>query len=192
MLAWILASKLKYRSIFIYGIVYVFTLLIFFTAKYIDPKLDFPEAVAIKQQEFLALGGNSAVRVNELEPNFKSFVTNAPQAFIISAVRPFPADVQHLLSLAAAVEINALILFFFAFLFFRKNRSLRLSPFLLFCLFFSFSVLMMIGYSVNVLGAIVRYRSIVFPFLVVPMAANTDWRRIAALISGGMTSKQNM
>jgi hypothetical protein len=192
LVAWILASKLRYRPIFIYGIVYFVTLLIFFTAKYIHPKLNFPEAVAIKQQEFLALGGNSAVQVNKLEPNFQSFVLNAPQAFIISTVRPFPADVQHLLSLAAAVEINALILFFLAFLFFRKNRSLRLSPFLLFCLFFSFSVLMMIGYSVNVLGAIVRYRSIIFPFLVVPMAANTDWRRISALISGGMTSKQNI
>jgi hypothetical protein len=190
-IAWIVASKLQYKPIIVYSAVYLITALAFFTAKYIHPKLDLAEAVVIKQKEFLSLGGGSALAVNELKPTVGSFIINAPQSFIISTIRPFPSDVHHLLSLAAAVEINVLILFFIVFLFWRKNGT-TLTPFLLFCLFFSFSLLMMIGYSVNVLGAIVRYRSFVFPFLIVPMMAKIDWSRINKLLFDNMVNKNNI
>jgi len=189
--AWVLSQRLSYKPIIIYSFVYIASTIIFFTAKYISPKLNFPEAVVMKQQEFLGLGGGSAVAVNEIEPTFTNFVTNAPQAFTLSCIRPYPSDVHHLLSLAAAVEINAMILLFIIFLFWRKNGS-TVGPFLLFCLFFSFSVLMTIGYSVNVLGAIVRYRSIVFPFLFVPMIAKIDWEKISKfLFNNNIYNKNN-
>lgn len=190
-LAYVLANKLRYKPIAVYSVVYLTAALIFFTAKYIHPKLDFPGAVVTKQQEFLSLGGKSAVAVTELEPTFTSFVRNAPQAFTLSTIRPYPSDVHHLLSLAAAVEIGILLLLFIAFLVWRKNGT-SLSPFLLFCLFFSFSVLMMIGYSVNILGAIVRYRSIVFPFLMIPMIASIDWSKINKLLFGNILNKNNV
>lgn len=190
-LAWIIASRLPYKPLAIYSVVYLVCGLIFFTAKYIHPKLDFPEAVAIKQKEFLNLGGGSAVAVRELEPTFASFAGNAPQAFTLSTIRPYPSDVQHLLSLAAAAEIGFLLLLFFFFLIWRKPGT-ALTPFLLFCLFFSFSILMMIGYSVNVLGAIVRYRSLVLPFLIVPLVAKIDWRKINQLIFTNIKIKNNI
>lgn len=191
MIAWILATRLRLKPVFVFSGVYFLFILLFFTAKYIHPKLDFPEAVAIKQGEFLSLGGSSAVTVQKLTPNFISFVKNAPQAFALSTIRPYPSDVHHLLSLAAAIEINALLLLFIIFLVWRKNGT-GLSPFLLFCLFFSFSVLMMIGYSVNVLGAIVRYRSLIFPFLLVPMLAKIDWNKIYKLIFTNIDNKNNI
>jgi len=191
MLAWILANKLKYKPILVYTVVYTLSLLIFFTAKYIHPEFNFPEAVAIKQGEFLSLGGRSAIMVNKIKPSAEGFLVNAPQAFTLSTIRPYPSDVRHLLSLAAAVEINFLLLLFIVFLFMRRNGS-GFTPFLLFCLFFSFSVLMMIGYSVNILGAIVRYRSIVLPFLLVPMIAKIDWPRIGKLVFNGINNKNNV
>lgn len=190
-LAWIVASRWRFKPVYVYLSVYLVTAVVFFTAKYIHPKLDLAEAVVIKQKEFLELGGGSAVEVNELKPSVGSFIMNAPQAFSISTIRPFPSDVHHLLSLAAAVEINALLLFFIVFLFWRKNGT-TLTPFLLFCLFFSFSLLMMIGYSVNVLGAIVRYRSFVFPFLIVPMMAKIDWGKINKLLFDNINIKNNV
>ena len=190
-IAWVLAAKLRYKPIAVYSVVYLVTGFIFFTAKYVHPKFDLPEAVVIKQKEFLSLGGGSAVAVNELKPTFTSFLQNAPQAFALSTIRPYPSDVHHLLSLAAAMEINILLLLFVVFLFWRKN-GVSLNPFLLFCLFFSFSILMMIGYSVNVLGAIVRYRSIVFPFLIVPMIATIDWTKINKLLFDNMPNKNNI
>jgi hypothetical protein len=188
--AWLLCYKIKFKPLVIYTSVFIVFLTLFFTAKYFIPELDMPQSVVIKQQEFIKLQGHSSVVVNELKPTFPSFLINAPQAFSLSALRPYPSDVRHLLSLAAAMEIAFILLFFLIFLFWRKNGT-PLSPFLLFCLFFSFSVLFMIGYSVNNLGAIVRYRSIVFPLLLVPMAAKIDWARIGRFIFQNIKNENN-
>jgi hypothetical protein len=174
---WFLAQKVRMHPALVFGAVFIIALLVFFGASKLHPQLDFPNSVAIKQKEFMKLGGNSAVKVDTLQPTVGSFVRNAPQAFAISTIRPYPSDVRHLLSLAAALEINFLLFLFVIFLLYR-HKPVSLTPFHYFCLFFSFSVLMMVGYSVNILGAIVRYRSIIFPFLIVPMIALTDWRRI--------------
>jgi hypothetical protein len=189
--AWVLATKLRYKPIFVFSGTYFLFIVLFFTARYVHPKLDFPEAVVLKQQEFLSLGGNSAVAVQKLKPSFSSFIAQAPQAFTLSTLRPYPSDVRHLLSLAAAAEINLLLLLFIVFLVWRKDGN-HLSPFILFCLFFSFSVLMTVGYSVNVLGAIVRYRSLVFPFLLVPMIAKIDWDRIYRLTFTNIRHKSDI
>lgn len=190
-LAWIISQKLKVKPILIYAGTAVVFIGLFFLSRKIFPDLDFPQATVNKQKEFLKLGGGSAVEVTHLEPNFKSFVTNAPQAISLSIIRPYPSDVKHLLSLAAAIEINILLFLFLVFLVWRTNGT-KLSPFLLYCIFLSFSVLMMIGYTVNILGAIVRYRSIVLPFLVIPMIAMIDWQRIYALTAGNIQNKNNI
>jgi hypothetical protein len=191
LIAWALSERLRFKPVFVFGITTLLFVIIFFTARFVHPKLDFAEATVIKQEEFVKLGGGSAVEVNLLEPTFKSFVTNTPQALSLSIIRPYPSDVKHLLSLAAALEINLLLLLFIVFLIWRKNGT-KLSPLLLFFLFFSFAVLMMIGYTVNILGAIVRYRSIVLPLLVIPMVANIDWSRIGRLLLGNIINKNNI
>ena len=58
------------------------------------------------------------------------------------------------------------------------------------CIFvFSFSFLFMIGYTVNILGAIVRYRSIVLTLLLIPVVACADWKRVGRLFGGDMVKK---
>ncbi|HEV7333064.1 MAG TPA: hypothetical protein VGN63_18655 [Flavisolibacter sp.] len=186
--AWILASKLSIRPWAVFAGLYVFFAVLFFAAQYIHPRLNFPEAVVIRQQAFMGLGGNSAVEVQPLEPTVGSFLANFPDAIALSIIRPFPSDVHHLLSLAAAAEINFLLLLALLCIICRKEKF-RAPPFLLFCIFFSFSVLLMIGYTVNILGAIVRYRSIVLPLLLVPIVAMADWQRIGRLFNGNMQEK---
>ena len=177
LIAWIVAAKTRYKPLSVFIALYLLFGIIFFSAKYIYPELDLPKAVSEKQSAFLKLHGGSSVDVHILKPTLPGFIQNAPQAFALSSLRPFPSDVRHLLSLAAAVEINLLLILFLIFLILRKR--LRYSnPFLLFCFFFSLSVLMMIGYSVNFLGAIVRYRSIVLPLVIIPIVANIDWNKI--------------
>ena len=186
--AWILAHRLKKRPVLVFSAVYGVFIILFFTAKFIHPRLNFPEDVVARQEAFLSLGGGSAVAVKKLEPDVQSFSANFFQAFSLSTIRPYPSDVRHLLSLAAAVEINLLLLVFVLFLIWR-TKGTHLTPFLIFCIFFSFSVLLMIGYSVNVLGAIVRYRSIVLSLLVVPMVATIDWQHVGRLVSGDIKIK---
>ena len=186
--AWVLAEKSGKKPLVVFVGVYALFIILFFSARFMHPRLDLPEAVVARQEAFLGLGGGSAVAVKKLEPNFPSFLANAPQSFALSVIRPYPADVKHLLSLAASIEINALLLVFLLFLFWRRRGS-SWSPFLLFCVFLSFSVLMMIGYTVNILGAIVRYRSIVLSLLIVPMAAKIDWPSLFRLF--GSDIKKN-
>jgi hypothetical protein len=191
LLAWIIAEKFRVKPAIVFGVVWTLSTIVFFTARYINPRLDFPEATVVKQQEFLKLGGGSAIDVNRLEPTFKSFVMNTPQALSMTLLRPFPSDVKHLLSLAAAAEISVLLVLFLVFLFFKKKGP-RLTPFLWFCLSLSVGIILMVGYTVNILGAIVRYRSIIFPFLLAPMLANIDWPRISMLVPSSIKNKNNI
>jgi len=62
----------------------------------------------------------------------------------------------------------------------------------LFSVFFSFTVLLAIGFSVNNLGAIVRYRSIILPLLVIPVVALIDWERLGKVFFNGIKNKNNV
>jgi hypothetical protein len=182
-MAWLLANKWPKYGLVIFGSLYLLFGILFFTARYINHRLDFPQAVVNKQQDFMKLkGGNSTIPIEQLEPTAISFLKNTPQAINLSTIRPYPSDVRHILSLAAAIEINALLLMFLLFLFFRTNGT-KSKNLAYFCIFFSFSVLLAIGFSVNNLGAIVRYRSIIMPLLIIPMAAQIDWNRVLSIFT---------
>jgi hypothetical protein len=189
-IAWLLASRWPKYGLAIFGTLYIFFAILFFTLRYINPGLDFPQAVVNKQQDFIKLqGGSSTIPIKEIQPNAISFLKNTPQAINLSVVRPYPSDVHHILSLAAALEINILLLMFVLFLFWRTN-GLRSKNFIYFCIFFSLSLLLVIGFSVNNLGAIVRYRSVIIPLLVVPMAAQINWKKIESFFSGNNQLKK--
>jgi hypothetical protein len=191
LIAWLLAAKFSKRPLVVFAACYAAFVIFFFTAKYFDAHLDFPQAVVTKQQEFTSLLGNSSVPMKKLQPEFSSFIANTPQAISLSMIRPYPGDVRHLLSLAAAAEINLLLLLFVVFLFWRKNGN-RSPVFVYFCLFLSFSILLTIGYSVNNLGAIVRYRSIVLPLLLIPMFCEIDWSRLYSTLFSNIKNKDNV
>lgn len=191
-IAWMAANRWPRRSLAIFSVIYIASGIMFFMARYISPKLDFPQAVVNKQQEFIKLkGGNSSIPIKELEPNAISFLKNTPQAINLSTIRPYPSDVRHILSLAAAIEINILLLLFVIFILWHRNGH-QSRNFIYFCIFFSFSVLLAIGFSVNNLGAIVRYRSIIMPLLVVPMLASLDWQRLGKWFSTNIRNKNNV
>jgi len=180
-ITWLLAIRWPKYGLHIFCFLYLFFGILFFTARYINPQFDFPQAVVNKQKEFILIKGATSVPIKQLEPNAVSFLKITPQAVNLSVLRPFPSDVHHILSLAAAIEINALLLLFLLFLLFRKN-GYKQKEFIYFCIFFSFSLLLAIGFSVNNLGAIVRYRSVIIPLLVVPMATQINWEKINEII----------
>ena len=133
-IAWLLANRWPKYGLATFGTLYLLFGLLFFNLRLINPHLDFPRAVVNKQQEFIRLkGGNSNIPIKELEPTAASFLINTPQAINLSAIRPYPSDVKHILSLAAAIEINSLLLLFVLFIFFRCQAvKLFLSSFFFF------------------------------------------------------------
>jgi hypothetical protein len=190
-IAWLLASSWPKYGLAIFVSLYLIFFIIFFTARYINPRFDFPQAVVNKQAEFIKLKGTTSIPIRQLEPTVLSFLQNTPQAITLSTIRAYPVDFQHILSLAAAMEVILLLLLFSLFLIFHKN-GVNSMAFIYFCIFFSFSVLLAIGFSVNNLGAIVRYRSIIIPFRIVPMAAFTEWTKIGRLFFNNIKNKNNV
>jgi hypothetical protein len=61
-----------------------------------------------------------------------------------------------------------------------------------FCIFFCFSVVLAIGFSVKNLGAIVRARSIIMPGLVVPMLASLNWEKLGRIFQNNINNKRNL
>jgi hypothetical protein len=188
--AWILSYKFPKKVALIFLSVYLISGLLFFTMRYISPGLNFPQAVVDKQKAFKTLQGNSGFDFPELKPTVGSFLANTPRAISSTTLRPHPGDVKHILSMAAASETAFLLLLFILFLFWRTNGIKSLS-FIWFCIFFSFSFLLLIGFTVNFLGAIVRYRSIILPFLLVPVISLIDWERIYSILFNNIRNNSN-
>ncbi|MES2849201.1 MAG: hypothetical protein V4685_09100 [Bacteroidota bacterium] len=181
MAAWILAEKRKLSAAKTFAVIYAATLLLFFTIQYILPRVNLPQYMVEKQADFFKLEkGNTTIQLDTLNAEPGSFLSVAPQAIQHGLLRPFITDVKlSKIMLPLSIELvfyEILILLFFVFRLkgFSFNR-----PFVLFCLLFGLSLCLIIGYTVPVIGAIVRYRSVYLPFITAPFILGIDWNRLA-------------
>ena len=182
-LAWMVATKKKNFPLLSFFIIYFLGIIIFFTAHFLSPKLNLPQSIISKQLDFQKFTAASTyVQLDTLQPNFKSFVLNAPQAFAHGLLRPFFTDIKLSASLLPlAFEVFLYEIIFILFIFFR-DRKLSNQPFIYFGIFFGISILLIIGYTIPIIGAIVRYRSIYLPFLITPIICTIDWQKVKQFI----------
>ncbi len=133
------------------------------------------EIITQRQFDFLQLEkAGSQLPMNTLHPTIKSFFINIPHAFNHSFLRPFLCDSTNVFSLFLSIE---LLVYFILFLIYIrqlifKGIILNANIFLVFGLFISIIMLLIIGYIVPNTGSIVRYRSIYLPFLILPLLVN--------------------
>ena len=177
--AWIISVVKKYPPLITFIITYTIGAIIFFTAGSLSPKFNLPIKVAQKQLAFEQLQTPATyLKTDSLAPTFKSFVFNTPQALDHSLLRPYFTDYKLSASLLPlSLELFMYELLLLLFLFFR-NKNIKQHSFIVFGLFFSFSILLIIGYTIPVIGAIVRYRSIYLPFLLTPLICNINWQKV--------------
>jgi hypothetical protein len=149
---------------------------LFFGSKYIVPVIDAPAAVILRKQEFTRLGGQSILPQRNLEPSFISFLKNAPQALNHSLVRPYITEIYSPFYFLCAIEILLIWIMVFIW-YFRYRENMFGRPVIITMFMFSFVILLLIGYIVPQLGAIVRYRSIFIPFIIAPIVATIRWRK---------------
>ena len=147
--------------------IYFFLGIVFFGGKYIHPSLNFPAYVLDKQTAFLNhnLGG-STIEVKKINTATFEFIKQIPEAIYIAGFTPTINQLNKPITIFAFIEIMIFWISFFAFCLFFYQNKIKLSSYGLFVLFFSISILLMIGFTNNNIGAIVRYRSILFPFCV--------------------------
>lgn len=172
--AWWIAEKFFKEKWIAFFFVSVTGIAIFFCSKYIHPKLDLPISIVLRNKEFIKLGGHSFLPQQELKSTFPSFVRNAPQALNHTLVRPYITEVISPLYLLSALEILFIWILIF-YWFFRFIENPYKHSVVLFLALVSFVLLLLTGYIVPQLGAIVRYRSIFFPLILVPIIATIKW-----------------
>ncbi|MGN6604627.1 MAG: hypothetical protein ACTHK8_19370 [Ginsengibacter sp.] len=181
LIAWYFAERFFEKPILSFVIIYSIFTIAFFVSSFI-PSLDFPGHVVDRQESFIEIGkqGNSTIAVNKLKPGIISFIKNAPAALNLALMRPYLTTVKNPLYAPFAIEVFLLELLLVIFLFFHKKLSWK-EPVIYFNIFFSLTILLMAGYIVPIIGAIVRYRSIYFVFLFIPIVCSIDWQRIQKL-----------
>lgn len=179
LLAWIIAEKNPKYTFLIFCGIYIFITILFFCTELLPPSFNLPAHVSSRQRDFIeiAKGGASAININPLYANFRSFLNNVPQAFNHSFLRPYLTEHLNFLYIPSGLEIFIYELLFFLFIFFRE-RNIVFKPLIYFSLFFSITIFLVIGYTIPIIGAIVRYRSIYFPFILIPVICNIDWIKI--------------
>lgn len=184
LIAWLLTYKFPKKPFLSFVTLYTIAVVAFFGAAVISPKLNFPGYVAERQESFIEIGkaGNSTLPVKKLEPNLMGFIKSAPQAFNLALLRPYVSEIRNLQFIPFALEILLLEILIILFIFFR-TRNAPVNPLIYFNVFFSLTVLMMTGYTVPIIGAIVRYRSIYFVFLFIPIVCSINWKKILKVFS---------
>jgi hypothetical protein len=144
---------------------------VFFLSGKISSATDLPQYVIEKQNEFKQLSGTSNIEIPVLENNPSSFIKFFPVALDIALFRPHITEVKNLSYVPAVAEIILFWLVVLLSLFVKDKiaNNNEQSSFIIFCLFFSFSFLLIAGYTITFSGAIVRYKASVLPFLFVPV-----------------------
>lgn len=162
--AWCISEKYPLNKGWIFGGIYLFCLVVFFTAMYIHPAIDFPKYVVQKQAEFNELTGNSRVALPQLLPSLSGFTRFLPYAIDMALLQPHWNNIKNISYGAAAAENAVLLLMIIAGII-GAFRYKKMQPFILMLLYFSTSLLLLYGYTVTFAGAIVRYKSIAVPLL---------------------------
>ena len=179
MITVMLCKLMPYKKRVIVLITYSFFSLVFFLSAFSKSSFNLPVAVVNRKMDFATLvRGNTDIQMNELQPTFQSFMVNLPQAINHSLFRPYLWEFSQLSVLLTALEIFFYQLLILLFIFFRKKKNESIHHFNLFGLALLLNMMLIIGYTIPNIGAIVRYRSIFWVFLICPLLCNIDWKRL--------------
>jgi len=124
------------------------------------PEWDFLNLIVLKQSEFQHISGAAHTEsITGIIPSLGSVLYALPAAFRNCFLRPWFSEIENAGQLFAAVENILVILMFIGSLIFMKRKfSNSEQAIILFSLFFAFSLFAVIGITVPVVGALVRYK----------------------------------
>lgn len=139
-------------------------------ASLIDPRLNLFRYLAETQQFFIEnIKGNSNYNIIAIDGSIGDMVLNAPKAFVSALIKPGLLDLESenfLLRLLSVAE-NLLLLAFIGWSIFKSRVStIEQKNFLCLAVFFSITLLVLLGLVVNNLGALYRYKSNLLPILI--------------------------
>lgn len=149
----------------------------FFGLRLILPALDFPAWLAGKQAAFLGLPrGNTTIDLPALDGSFHAYLRVFPAALENGLLRPYGADIFQSW-LLAPFWIEWWVLWIFglaAMVWYVRHGARPVWSYFAWMGLFSLIVILIIGYTVPVLGALVRYRTVLYPLMTIPLLTWLD------------------
>jgi hypothetical protein len=183
--AWILSNRVKWRPVYIFVTVYLLCGLLVFNIDSVVEKIKPLAFISTRQAEYLKLQrAATQIELDTLQPGFKSFAGNAPQALNHALLRPYLWEMPVYSVLPLSVELFLYQFLLLLFIFFRRKDPDRSNQgFLYFAVFFTLSVFLFMGYIVPNLGALVRYRSLFLPLIITPILCCLDWEKVFKVLN---------
>lgn len=177
------AKKLLVSSVAVFVVVVT---LFFFSGSIFG--YDLVDTIVKKQHDFVNMVNTEAnysgsnIEIKELEPTILGFASCLVPAYINTLFRPFVTEADSFIKLVCCAE-NLLFLLLFLYMCIRfkpiDNNQFR---FILFTLCFMLVLYALIGMTTPNLGALVRYKIPVMPFLLCSMLTATDFNRLKKLM----------
>jgi hypothetical protein len=103
-------------------------------------------------------GTNSYIKTTGINNSSLQLIKNIPEALINTLLRPFPNDNGSFLMYPAMFEVWALLLFIITSIYLKKEIDKKTRGIIFSLLLFATLLLLLIGWTTPVLGAIVRFR----------------------------------
>lgn len=161
----ILSAKIKRHPAKLFLAVAVMGVLLLMSTFFIPTEYNPIKKLSEKQENMLKLGeAKTQVEIGKLEPNTLSLIRNIPVAFKNTVLLPTAFKNANKFILAFAIENLLFLILFFAALY-KPDKKIFEIPFFYFSITAIFLLFLIIGLTTPNLGTIVRYRSIVLPFL---------------------------
>ena len=152
---------------------------LFFLFGFVSPSANLPEAVVKRKADFaLQAVGATDLPMRELRPGVTGFISNLPQALNHSLLRPYIWEFGNKAVWLTAIELMAYQVLFLAFILFGNLKTGGVHVFNIYGWAFFLTMMLIIGYTIPNVGAIVRYRSLVWIFVLCPMLAGINWQRL--------------
>lgn len=147
----------------------------------------FLETLASKRNDFIMdaayyAHAQSYIEIGMIRPTLAAFVSETPIALLRAFQLPIIFYIQKPLELMPALENLVCIVLIICMAFWFKKPDKKQRAIIWFSLFFSIGLLWFVGVSTPVVGAIVRYKMPLLPFLYTSLALCIDWKKITDLL----------
>lgn len=147
------------------------------------PSVDFVHIIYKMQFDFLNVasetGASSVYNITRLSDSLFSLISMAPEAIFNVFFRPFFDKPLTPLIIFASFENVTITSLVATWMFFRRKGSSTLSPAGYMLLSFSLLSILLIGLTVPVTGAIVRYKAPLLPFFIILLFMSIDFQLIS-------------
>lgn len=170
LMTWFFAEKKKFNPKISFALMIFFCFNVLILSSYFNFSKGISDSIVQKHNEFLTLDGNTKFSTPSLEANATSIISYFPFALQSALIRPFPSNIKSKGEFFAMLENYLFLVIGLGTIMvaFYKKSKITASPIILTCVSISFFLLLFIGYTVCFEAAIIRYRSVSFPLLIVP------------------------